>query len=247
MRTLEVPAKNEGSPYQLFMLALCLWALLSLAAGTVLSLDAETLALLAMADNAVCGLFLVDFVLNLYRAPRRWTYMATWGWLDLLSSIPTVGVLRWGRAARVFRILRVLRAVKSVRVLGSALVAHRAQSAFLAAVLLTVLLLVFSSLAMLQLEAGGPGNIRTAQDAMWWAVSTMTTVGYGDTYPATPEGRLVAVFLMIAGIGVFGTFSGLVASWFLAPKAADTESDLNQIKSALADIQRRLPPVRDDR
>ena len=41
----------------------------------------------------------------------------------------------------------------------------------------------------------------------------MTTVGYGDTYPATPEGRLVAVFLMIAGIGVFGTFSGLVASW----------------------------------
>jgi voltage-gated potassium channel len=247
MRTVDVRARSEGSPYQLFMLALCLWALLSLAAGTVLSLDAETLALLEIADNAVCGLFLVDFVLNLYNAPRRWTYMATWGWLDLLSSIPTVGVLRWGRAARVFRILRVLRAVKSVRVLGSALVAHRAQSAFLAAVLLTVLLLVFSSLAMLQLEAGGPGNIRTAQDAMWWAVSTMTTVGYGDTYPTTPEGRLVAVFLMIAGIGVFGTFSGLVASWFLAPKAADTESDLDQIKSALADIQRRLPPVRDER
>lgn len=68
-RAFEVQAKNEGSPYQLFMLALCLWALLSLAAGTVLSLDAETLALLEIADNAVCGLFLVDFVLNLYRAP----------------------------------------------------------------------------------------------------------------------------------------------------------------------------------
>lgn len=247
MRTLDPQASDGGSVYQLFMLTLCLWALLSLAAGTVLALDAETLAVLEFADTAVCGLFFVDFLLNLYKAPRRWAYLATWGWLDLLSSIPTVGVLRWGRAARVFRILRVLRAVKSVRILGTALVAHRAQSAFLAAVLLTVLLLVFSSLAMLQLEADGPGNIRTAQDAMWWAVSTMTTVGYGDTYPTTPEGRLVAVFLMIAGIGVFGTFSGLVASWFLAPKAADTESDLDQIKAALVDIQRRLPPARDDR
>lgn len=246
MRELDPQATHEGSPYQLFMLALCLWALLALAAGTVLSLDAETLTVLEFADNAVCGLFLVDFLLNLYKAPRRLTYLATWGWLDLLSSIPTVGVLRWGRAARVFRILRVLRVVKSVRVLGTALVARRAQSAFLAAVLLTVLLLVFSSLAMLQFEADGAGNIRTAQDAMWWAVSTMTTVGYGDTYPATPEGRLVAVFLMIAGIGVFGTFSGLVASWFLASKATDTESDLAEIKATLADIQRRLPPVRDD-
>lgn len=238
--------RAAGSPYQLFMLALCLWALVSLAADTALSLDAETSALLELADHAVCGLFLLDFLVTLYNAPRRWTYLATWGWLDLLSSIPTIGALRWGRAARVFRILRVLRAVKSVRVLGTALIAQRAQSAFLAAVLLTVLLLVFSSLAMLQLEADGPGNIRTAQDAMWWAVTTMTTVGYGDTYPTTPEGRLVAVFLMIAGIGVFGTFSGLVASWFLAPKAADTESDLDEIKATLVEIQLRLPSPPDE-
>ena len=77
---------------------------------------------------------------------------------------------------------------------------------------------------------------------MWWAVSTMTTVGYGDTYPTTPEGRLVAVFLMAAGVGVFGTLSGLVASWFLSPAAVETESELEDIRAMLADIQRRLPP-----
>lgn len=223
------------------MLVLCVWALLSLAVGTAVPLSPETLTVLDYADTAVCALFVGDFLYTLYTAPNRWRYLLTWGWIDLLSSLPTVGVMRWGRAGRALRILRVLRAVKSVRVLGLALMAHRAQSAFLAAILLTVLLLVFSSLAMLEFEAGGTGNIRTAQDAMWWAVTTMTTVGYGDTYPTTSEGRLVAVFLMIAGIGVFGTFSGLVASWFLAPKA-HTPSDLEQIKAALEDLQRRLPP-----
>lgn len=240
------PRTSLGSPYQLFMLALCVWALLSLAVGTAVPLSAETLTVLDYADTAVCAIFFADFLYTLYTAPNRWRYFFTWGWIDLLSSVPTVGALRWGRAGRALRILRVLRAVKSVRVLGLALMAHRAQSAFLAAVLLTVLLLVFSSLAMLEFESGGTGNIRTAQDAMWWAVTTMTTVGYGDTYPTTPEGRLVAVFLMIAGIGVFGTFSGLVASWFLAPKTADhSPSDLAQIKAMLDEVQRRLPPPRD--
>lgn len=70
----------------------------------------------------------------------------------------------------------------------------------------------------------------------------MTTVGYGDTYPATPEGRLVGVFLMFAGIVVFGTMSGLVATWFLAPQAQHTESELEGIRGALREIQRRLPP-----
>lgn len=246
MNTTATDAKTLGSPYQLFMLALCVWALLSLAIGTAVPLSPETLTVLDYADTAVCALFFADFLYTLYTAPNRWRYFLTWGWIDLLSSLPTIGALRLGRAGRLLRILRVLRAVKSVRVLGLALMAHRAQSAFLAAVLLTVLLLVFSSLAMLEFEAGGTGNIRTAQDAMWWAVTTMTTVGYGDTYPTTSEGRLVAVFLMIAGIGVFGTFSGLVASWFLAPKTTDqTSSDLAQIKAMLDDLQRRLPPPRD--
>ncbi|MGD9903294.1 MAG: ion transporter [Vicinamibacterales bacterium] len=235
-------ASRQVSPYQLFMLALSVWALLTLAAGTALDFSGDTMQVLDYADNAVCLLFFIDFLITLYRADQRLRYLATWGWVDLLSSIPVVDQLRWGRAGRVFRILRVLRAVKSVRILGTIFLEQRAKSAFLAAVLLTVLLLVFSSLAMLQFEAGGDGNIRTAQDAMWWAVTTMTTVGYGDTYPTTAEGRLVAVFLMLAGIGVFGSFSGLVASWFLTPSQAETESEMAELKAMLADIQRRLPP-----
>jgi voltage-gated potassium channel len=228
------------------MLALCLWAILSLAAGTVWQLEAETQTILDYADNAVCGLFFVDFLISLKRAPGKWAYLASWGWIDLLSSIPTVDALRWGRAARLMRILRVLRGVKSARAIAHFLVERRAQSAFLAAMLLSLLLLVFASIAMLHFETTPDSNIRTAEDALWWAISTMTTVGYGDTYPITPEGRMVAVFLMAAGVGIFGTFSGLVASWFLSPAAEETDSDVEELKAMVADIQRRLPPSRGD-
>ena len=63
-------------------------------------------------------------------------------------------------------------------------------------------------------------NIKGPEDAVWWAFVTMTTVGYGDRFPVTTEGRLAGALLMVAGVGLFGTFSGFIASWFLAPKAA---------------------------
>lgn len=237
----DVSDAKRVPPYQLFMLALCLWALGSLGTKTFWALDPEVETVLDYADNVACGLFFLDFLISLYRAPNRLTYLATWGWLDLLSSIPTGDVLRWGRAARVLRILRVLRVVKSVRTLAHFVVEQRAESAFLATLLLSLLMTVFASIAMLQLETGPDANIRSAQDAMWWAISTMTTVGYGDTYPTTAEGRLVAVFLMATGVGIFGTLSGLIASWFMSPAAQEADSDIAELKAMVADLQRRLP------
>ena len=228
------------TPYQVFMLSLCVWAMATLAAGALLPLDDETESILIYADTLVCGLFLLDFVVTLYRSASRLHYFATWGWIDLLSSIPVIGPLRIGRAARAMRILRVIRGVKSARAIAHFLVAKRAESAFLATVLLALLILVFSSIAILQFEMPSGGNIQTAEDAMWWAISTMTTVGYGDRYPITTEGRLIAVFLMGAGVGVFGTFSGLIASWFLSPAVEETDTDLTRIEKKLEAVQRQL-------
>jgi voltage-gated potassium channel len=207
------PAARAPS-YQLFMLVLCLFALAALALERLTSVSTDVGQLLQWADFVVCLLFLGDFVHSLATAPNRLQYLATWGWVDLLSSIPAVDVLRVGRVARILRISRVLRGVKATRVLSLAVLERRAQSMFLAASLVTLLLLVLASASIMTLENTADANIRGPGDALWWSFVTMTTVGYGDRFPVTAEGRLIGALLMVAGVGLFGTFSGFVASWF---------------------------------
>jgi voltage-gated potassium channel len=231
---------GDVGPYQLFMLTLCVWALMTLSAGTFFPLDPATQTILDYADTAVCVLFFADFLYTFSRAPNKARYFFTWGWIDLLSSIPTVGPLRWGRAARALRILRILRAVRSTRALAQFVLGRRAEFAFLSSVLLSLLLTVVASITMLEFEVPAGGNIQTAEDAMWWALSTITTVGYGDRYPTTSEGRLVAVCLMAAGVGMFGTLSGLIASWFLSPAAMEADTDLARIETQLVVIHGQL-------
>jgi voltage-gated potassium channel len=61
-------------------------------------------------------------------------------------------------------------------------------------------------------------SIKTAEDAIWWALVTVTTVGYGDKLPVTTEGRIIAAFLMVTGVSLFGTFTGFIAAWFIGDK-----------------------------
>jgi voltage-gated potassium channel len=237
MRASEKQFLKDVTPYEFFMLCLCLWALLALGANSVFKLSDATARILIYADYTVCAVFFLDFLYSLYTAPNRMRYLLRWGWIDLVSSIPVTGPLRWGRAVRVMRILRVMRGVKAARAIAHFLTARRAQSALLASILTSLVLIVMCSIAVLQFEIPAAGNIKGADDAVWWAVSTMTTVGYGDTFPTTPEGRIVAVFLMAAGVGLFGTFSGLVASWFLSPAADEAESEREEILAMLRELR----------
>ena len=226
-------AEAEG-PYLIFILALSLFALGALAVQTLARLDPSTVEILAYADNGVCALFFLDFVISLLRAEKRARYLIRWGWLDLLSSIPMVAALRWGRAARVIRILRVLRGVRSAKILSEFILHRRAQSGFLAATLVSLLLVVMASIAILQFETSLDANIKTPEDALWWVIVTITTVGYGDKYPVSSEGRLLAGFLMVVGVGLFGVFSGFVAAWFLKPQ---TQKEQNEIEALAGEIR----------
>src|SRR5687768_9114042 len=102
----ELATPDDVTPYQFFTLALCVWALLVLGVSSFFRLSESTRTILSYADNFVCVLFFIDFVVSLVRAPNKAKYLIAWGWIDLLSSIPTVDSLRWGRAARLMRILR---------------------------------------------------------------------------------------------------------------------------------------------
>jgi voltage-gated potassium channel len=227
-------APKRSAAYELLVLGLSLYVLVVLAIESLVSLDPATRAILSYADTAICFVFLFDFFTNLIKAKSKLAYLR-WGWIDLVSSIPTVDVLRAGRAVRVVRVIRVLRGFRSVKRLSSYLLEKRAQAAMSVAVLLSILFVIVSAVAILQFEARAENaNIKTAEDALWWAYVTITTVGYGDRFPVTIEGRFVAAALMTVGVGMFGTFTGFVASWFLA---APKQTDLIEDSTAASDSE----------
>jgi len=91
------------------------------------------------------------------------------------------------------------------------------------ALIFAVLIIIFSSIAILQVEHHPNSNILTAEDALWWAYVTITTVGFGDLYPVTTEGSIIAAFLMTTGVGLFGTFTAYVSSVFIRSQKKDEE------------------------
>jgi voltage-gated potassium channel len=235
--------ESELRPYELFMLLLCGYSLLMLAFETFIDLPEDSVVILDAVDNLVCGIFLFDFVIRLASAPNKLRFLA-WGWIDLLSSIPAIDVFRAGRIVRVVRILRVLRGIRVARILAKYLRNNRADGTILAVIFVSIQLLLLSSVAILQVEKHVDGsNIKSASDALWWAIVTMTTVGYGDKYPVTTIGRVIAGLLMIGGVGLFGTLSGSVTSWILNPVEERQEVDLDAIQRELTAINARLDEV----
>jgi voltage-gated potassium channel len=237
---LRRPDAKASPGYQVFMLALCLYSLGILAFQATRPTEPTTLIILDYADVIVCALFLADFVNSLLRAEDRWKYFRTWGWLDLVSSIPTVDLARWGRAARILRIFRVSRGLRVTQLFASLVMKRRAENAILAAALVALILVTFCSIAILHFESDPEANIKTAQDAVWWAFATITAAGFGDHFPVSSEGRLVGVLLMSAGVGLFGVLSGFLASWFMGEDSKGESEELVEIRSELERIRELL-------
>ncbi len=237
--------ERSSAAYQVFMLVMCVFALGLQILQVILRGNAEIATILNRADYFLCAVFLFDFVVTFVRAPRKLRYMVTWGWLDLLSSMPALDAARWARVARIARIARVLRAVRASRELSQMLFRDRGRSAVFAAALLAFFLVIGSSAAILHFESGPGANIRGADDALWWAFTTITTVGYGDRFPTTVAGRVIAVLLMTGGVGLFSALSGALAAWFLAPEEKETDKELvllhAEVAALRATIEERMP------
>ncbi len=211
--------REKLGAFQLIIFVLSIYVLGSLLFTAFFKLPSELMVLLSYIDFAICIVFLIEFAIRFSRAPSKLQFMK-WGWVDLISSIPTLEYARAGRVLRLIRLLRVLRAFRSTRVLLKHLYHRKAYGAITSALIIAILMLLFSSIAILQVEAAENSNITTAEDALWWAFVTITTVGYGDKFPVTTEGRIM--FLMTTGVGLFGIFTAYVASLFVEDKSSTT-------------------------
>ena len=223
----ETDAKRSNA-YELFILAL---TVLSLGIMVVLLLPVSdaTEQLLTVYDNAICVVFLLDFFGNLARAStKREYFIGRRGWLDLLGSIPSLGVFKFtalfrlARLSRLARITRLLRGQKK-RELIDDVVSHRGQYAAFVSIMAAVIVLVVCSVLVLQFESrSADANITTGGDALWWALVTITTVGYGDFFPVTAAGRTTGAFVMFAGVGIIGALASILASILVpSPKTGD--------------------------
>ena len=198
----------------IIIVILSIYVLLALLLDSCIVLTPQISRLLLIIDNLICMVFLYDFFLRFRQAESKLSFLK-FGWIDLISSIPSVNVLRYGRLIRLFRILRVLRAFRSLKYLAAHLFKNRVHGTFKTVALLAVLMMIFGSISILQVENTANSNIKTAEDAIWWSFVTITTVGYGDKFPVTTEGRVIAAFLMVTGVGLFGTFTGFITAWFM--------------------------------
>jgi voltage-gated potassium channel len=230
--------------YQVFMLFLCLYALAALSAEVLLPVTVQGRLLLAYVDDFICGVFFIDFLLNWVAAEHKWKYLRTWGWIDLLSSVPVVDALRVGRLARVLRIVRLLRALKVSRFVVLHLVRRRQGAALYGTATVAFTMVIVSSLAVLSFETVPGANIRTAGDALWWALCTIATVGYGDYYPVTWEGRAVAAVLMTVGVGLIGVLSGAMVSWFVRPDYEREKDEIRLLRRDIAELTAHVQALR---
>ncbi len=209
-----VNVKKEIKLFNILILILSVYVLISLLVSVVFELSEELNILLGYIDNFICIVFLADFWIRFKKADNKLEFMK-WGWIDLIASIPFLDFARAGRVIRLIRLVRVFRALKSTKLIYEHITQNKKQSVLTSVALISILMIIFSSIAILQFEKDINSNIKTAEDAIWWSYVTITTVGYGDKYPITTEGRIIGAILMTTGVGIFGTFTALVSSWFI--------------------------------
>lgn len=171
-------------------------------------------------ELALTGVFVLEFSSRFLTARDRMQYLRG-HWIDLVALVPPI---RAGRVLRLLRLLRLVRAFAGVYRAAmhvGGLARHRG---FAWMVVAWLSIMVICSVAMYAAEHGINETIESPFDALWWGVVTLSTVGYGDVYPITPEGRLAAMVLMLLGIGLFGAITATATSYLISTGRPHDES-----------------------
>jgi voltage-gated potassium channel len=171
----------------------------------------QLVSYLEIVSQIIWLIFLLDLIMRFFAVKRFGRFLRK-NWLEMVSLM-----LLFVRFLRVFRAVLALTAIKRFS-------SNRASATGLYVLMLMPLTWFTGAVAVLDAESASPGgSITNLREALWWSLATITTVGYGDKYPITLEGQLIAAVLMIAGISLFSAGAAMFATWMLAgPKSAET-------------------------
>lgn len=195
---------------------------LILASAVVFVLESDSedphAALFIVLDSVFFGLFSIEYILRVYVEPRKRDFIFSfYGIIDLLAILPSLFLLPGFRVLRILRFLRIFRIFKATRFilavdrLTEAL--NEIRRELLALVILSTMLVYLAACGIHYFEREAqPENFGSILDSMWWAIVTLTTVGYGDVYPITPGGKFFTALVTLIGVGLIAIPSGLLAS-----------------------------------
>lgn len=222
---------RAGYIFEISILSLIALNIVVLVLDTVAAVHEQVGLFFEIFDIISIAIFTIEYGLRVWSCRSVAAYSGTFGWLkfmlsplamlDLLAILPFYLPikldLRFLRALRLFRLFRILKAGRynsSLKLIRNVL--HEKREEIILSLTMMALLLLFSACLLYFIEnKAQPQAFSSIPASMWWAVTALTTVGYGDIYPVTPLGKLVASVIAISGIGMFALPAGIISSGFI--------------------------------
>ncbi len=208
-----------GRIFDLCIQSLIVLSLVTFSVETLPDLSDNTRKWLRYIEIITVVIFTTEYLLRIIVSDHRVRFIFSfYGIVDLLSILPfyiASGIDL--RSIRTFRLLRLFRAFKIVRYNKAIQRFHRAfliaKEEIILYLLITLLLLFFSAVGIYYFERDAqPEQFKSVFHSLWWAITTLTTVGYGDVHPVTTGGRIFTAFILLIGLGIVSVPAGLVAS-----------------------------------
>lgn len=208
-----------GRTFDFFVLFLIVFSIITLSVETLPGLSSTTKEFLDLSEVVVTVLFTVEYILRVATAPSKKGYIFSfYGIIDLLAILPfylALGIdlrsIRVFRLLRIFRILKMAQYSKAMERFGKALSHAKAEA--LVFLCITLMLLYFSAAGIYYFEnEAQPENFPSIFHSLWWAVTTLTTVGYGDFYPITVGEKIFTFLILMCGLGIVAVPAGLIAA-----------------------------------
>jgi voltage-gated potassium channel len=219
---------RQGRIFDIFIQSLIISSLIAFSIETLPNLSEKTLTILKYIEVITVTIFTAEYLSRVIVADRKVQFIFSFfGLVDLLAILPFY--LQTGIDLRAIRILRLLRLFRAFKLLRYSKAIHRFHNALIIAkeelvlfTIVAVMVLYFASVGIYFFEnSAQPEAFASVFQSMWWALATLTTVGYGDVYPITTGGKVFTFFVLMVGLGVVAIPTGLIASALSAAREMD--------------------------